>query len=213
MEHAIILFFVTFSASLMGFVPPGLLNLTAARISTKKGRHNGIMFSAGASVTVSLQAYLAVLISRYLYNNPLVIDLLLKIALIVFAFFAVYFFVLARKNKEKKIHFDEVENTGRRNSFFKGLFMAVLNVLPIPYFSALNAAWNVSGWIKFEIIDILIFTLAAGLGAFAMFYMYAVFFTKVQSRSRRFSKYSDYILSVLMLVLLVITLIRIFYGE
>src|SRR5690606_7830324 len=102
MSHLIILFFATFSASLMAIVFPGLVNITAAKTSAKKGKTNGIVFATGASIVVSLQAYLGVLISKYLYKNPFVIDLLLKIALVVFAFFAIYFFILANKNKHKK---------------------------------------------------------------------------------------------------------------
>lgn len=210
MKHLAILFFSTFSAALMGVVPPGLINMTAAKISSRKGRSNGIIFALGASITVVAQAYLAVIISKYLYNNPFVIDALLKIALVVFGFFAVYFFIVAKKSKEKK--FKEVD-ISRKGSFFKGMLLAMVNLLPIPYFCGLNAAWKVSGWIKFELWDVLTFIIAAGSGTFAMLYMYVVYFDKLQAKSDRFSKYSDYILSVLMLILVIITFLRIFYGE
>ncbi|ETN93792.1 LysE type translocator [Zhouia amylolytica] len=210
MEHLAILFFATFSAALMGVVPPGLINMTAAKVSLTKGKANGILFATGASTTVVAQAYVAVLISKYLYNNPFVIDILLKIALVVFGFFAVYFFIVARKNKEKK--FKEVD-VSKRGSFLKGMLLALVNLLPIPYFCGLNAAWKVSGWIKFQLWDVLTFIIAAGAGTFAMLYMYVVYFDKLQAKSDRFSRYSDYVLSVLMLILVIITFIRIFYGE
>ncbi|WP_340077332.1 LysE family transporter [Leptobacterium sp. I13] len=210
MVHLVILFFATFSAALMATVPPGLLNMNAAKIAVKKGKSDGILFSLGISTTVVLQAYVAVLISKYLYNNPFVLDILLKIAIIIFAGFAIYFFLMARKNRKKKI---TVRDVSKKNSFFKGLLLAPLNVLIIPYYSGLNAAWNVSGWIKFEWQDILIFILAAGMGTFSMLYMYVVYFNKMESKTNRFSKYSDYILSVLMLILVVITFIRIIYRD
>ena len=210
MIHLLILFFATFSAALMGVAPPGLINITAAKISSEKGKMNGILFATGASVTVVLQAYIAVLISKYLYNNPFVLDILLKIALLIFAFFAIYFFIMARKNGEQKVR--KKAEVKKRNSFYKGVFLAILNILPIPYFCGLNAAWNVSGWIKFQLSDILVFIMAAGMGTFAMLYLYVVYFDKLQTRSDRFSRYSDYILSVLMFILLIITLIRILYA-
>ncbi|UNZ00114.1 lysine transporter LysE [Zhouia spongiae] len=210
MEHLAILFFATFSAALMGVVPPGLINMTAAKVSLTKGKVNGILFASGASATVVAQAYVAVLISKYLYNNPFIIDILLKIALVVFGFFTVYFFIVARKKKEKKIK--EVD-VSKRGSFLKGMLLALVNLLPIPYFCGLNAAWKVSGWIKFEVWDVLVFIIAAGSGTFAMLYMYVVYFDKLQAKSDRFSRYSDYVLSVLMLILVIITFIRIFYGE
>lgn len=208
MANLIILFFVTFSAALLGVVPPGLINLNAAKISTHKGKLNGIIFAGGASIVVVLQAYLAVLISKYLHNNTFIIDALLKVAVIVFALFAIYFFVIARKNKKKRIR---VVKVSKKSSFFKGIFLAMLNVLPIPYFAGLCATWNYSELMVFEIIDIIVFVLGAGLGTFAMLYMYVFYFDKLQSNTSSFSKYSDYILSVLMLILLVITLARIVY--
>lgn len=210
MTHLIILFFATFSAALMGVVFPGLVNISAARAGSTKGKQGGIIFSIGASASVMIQAYIGVLISKYLYNNPFVIDILLKVALAIFAFFSVYFLVIAKKNKVKKKRVVQIK---RKNLFFKGMLIAFLNVLPIAYFCGLNAAWKVSGWIKFELADILTFIIAAGLGTFAMLYMYVFYFDKLESKTDYFSRYSDYILSALMAILLIITLIRLFYGD
>ena len=41
MTHVLILFFVTFSAAFMATVPPGLLNMNAAKTSVEKGKLNG----------------------------------------------------------------------------------------------------------------------------------------------------------------------------
>lgn len=208
MTHLIILFFVTFSAAFMATVPPGLLNMNAAKTSVKKGKLNGIMFSLGVSSMIMMQAYIAVMISKYLYRHPEIINLLLKIALGVFAFFALYFFVSAKREKAKKIKMVKVS---KKNSYFKGMLLATLNLLTIPYYSGLNAMWNASGWIKFEIWDILTFIIAAGSGTFTVLYLYTVYFYKLEAKTDRFSKNSNYILSALMMVLLVITIFRIFY--
>ncbi len=208
MTHILILFFATFSAAFMATVPPGLLNMNAAKTSVEKGKVNGIIFSLGVSTMIMLQAYIAVFISKFLYRNPEVIDILLKIAIAIFAFFAIYFFVIAKRYKEKK--FKEV-NLSKKNSFYKGLLLAALNLLTIPYYSGLNAMWNEAGWIKFEAQDITTFVVAAGAGTFSVLYLYTFYFDKLETKTNRFSKNSNYILSALMLLLLVITLIRIFY--
>ncbi|WP_298416972.1 lysine transporter LysE [uncultured Kordia sp.] len=210
MTDFIILFFITFSAALLGVVPPGLINITAAKISTQKGKMNGVIFSVGAALIVVIQAFIAVLISKYLYKNREVIDTLLKVALVIFGLLGIYFFIIAKKKKEKRIRMVKVSKKG---SFFKGIFLATLNVLPIPYFAGLNALWNVSGLMEFTVAYIIVFVLAAGLGTFAMLYMYVFYFDKSQSSSGKFSKHSDYILSILMLVLVIITLIRIFFKS
>lgn len=208
MTHILILFFATFSAAFMATVPPGLLNMNAAKTSVEKGKMNGVIFSLGVSSMIMVQAYIAVLISKFLYRNPEVIDLLLKIAIAVFAFFAIYFFVTAKRNKEQKLK--EVK-VSKKNSFYKGVLLAALNLLTIPYYSGLNAMWNEAGWIKFEAKDITTFVVAAGAGTFSVLYLYTFYFDKLETKTNRFSKNSNYILSALMLVLLVITLIRIFY--
>lgn len=208
MEHLLILFFATFSAAFMATVPPGLLNMNAAKISVEKGKTNGIIFSLGVSTMIIIQAYISVLISKFLFKNPEIIDLLLKIALIVFAFFAIYFFVKAKK---KKLNRPKIVKVSKKNSFFKGILLAALNLLTIPYYSGLNAMWNASGWIQFQFRDIATFILAAGCGTFTVLYLYTVYFTKLETKNNGFSKNSNYILSALMMLLLVITLIRIFY--
>jgi threonine/homoserine/homoserine lactone efflux protein len=208
MEHLLTLFFATFSAAFMATVPPGLLNMNAAKISVEKGKANGIIFSLGVSTMIIAQAYISVLISKFLFKNPEIIDLLLKIALIVFAFFAVYFFVKAKK---KKLNRPKIVKVSKKNSFFKGILLAAVNLLTIPYYSGLNAMWNASGWIQFQFRDIATFILAAGCGTFTVLYLYTVYFTKLETKNNGFSKNSNYILSALMLLLLVITLIRIFY--
>ncbi len=208
MEHLIILYFATFSAAFMATVPPGLLNMNAAKTSVEKGKLNGIMFSIGVSVMIMMQAYIAVLISKFLFRNPEVIDLLLKIAIGVFAFFAIYFYVSAKREDSHQM---KMVKTSKKNSFFKGMLLAALNLLSIPYYSGLNAMWNASGWIKFQVWDIATFILAAGCGTFSVLYLYTVYFNKLETKTHRFSKNSNYVLSALMLILLVITIIRIVY--
>ena len=208
MTHLILLFFATFSAAFMATVPPGLLNMNAAKTSVEKGRLNGVIFSLGVATMIMTQAYIAVHISKFLFNNPDIIKVLQKIALGVFAFFAIFFFLSAKKDKKKSIEFVKVR---KRNSYFKGLLLASVNLLTIPYYSGVNAMWKATGWINFELWDTLTFVLAAGCGSFTVLYLYTVYFFKLEAKTNRFSKNSNYILSLLMLVLLAITIIRIFY--
>ncbi len=210
MTHLLILFFVTFSAAFMATVPPGLLNMNAAKTSVEKGKNNGIIFSLGVSTMIMMQAYLAVLISKFLFNNPEVIDLLMKIALGIFAFLAAYFFIKAKKIKPNKIR---IVKMSKKNSFFKGMLLAALNLLTIPYYSGLNVMWNASGWINFQVWDITTFILAAGSGTFTVLYLYTFYFNKLELKTKNFSKNSNYVISVLMVILLIITIIRLFYRD
>ena len=64
-------------------IPPGLLNMTAAKISLKEGYSRGIMFSIGVCIIVVVQTYVAVIFARYLSNHPDVIDILQRVALVI----------------------------------------------------------------------------------------------------------------------------------
>lgn len=206
MPHIFFLFFATFAAAFLATLPPGLLNMNAAKVSVEKGKLNGVIFSLGVSTMIMIQVYIAVLISKYLHDNPEVIDLLLKIALLVFAFFALFFFFKARKDTQETV---KIVQVSKRNSFLKGFLLAAVNLLIIPFYSGLNMMWNASGWIKFEVTDILTFVLAAGFGTFSVLYLYTIYFNKMAANTNRFSKNSNYIISVLMVILFCITLIRI----
>lgn len=207
MTHLLILFFATFSAAFVATIPPGLLNMNAAKTSVEKGELNGVVFSLGVSVMIIAQAYVAVLISKFLYNNPEVVEVLLKIAIVVFAFLAIYFFIIAKRDKKKKI---KIVNVSKKNSFFKGILLAAINLLTIPYYSGLHTMWNASGWIKYGVYDILVFILAAGCGTFSVLYLYVFYFNKLEAKTTKFSKNSNYILASLMMILLIITLVRIY---
>ncbi|MEH6680629.1 MAG: LysE family transporter [Sediminicola sp.] len=206
MSHLIFLFFATFSAGFLATVPPGLLNMNAAKTSVEKGRLNGIIFSLGVSCMIMVQAYIAVLISKFLHRHPEVIAILLKVALLVFGFFAIYFFLQAKKTRKK---LDKALQASKKNSFFKGVLLAGVNLLTIPYYSGLNAMWKASGWIKFQWQDIAIFVVAAGTGTFLVLYLYTIYFYKMEMSSKAFSKNSNYILCALMVLLLILTIVRI----
>ena len=207
MQHLLILYFATFSAAFMATVPPGLLSVNAAHTSVEKNKLNGIIFSLGVSTMIMLQATVAVFISKFLHKNPDVVAVLLKIAIGVFATLSVYFFMAARSNKKKKIKEIKIS---KRSSYFKGIFLAGVNLLTIPYYSGLNIMWNASGWIKFQVLDIATFVLAAGTGTFSVLYLYVFYFDKLEHKTNKFAKNANYILGFLMLVLLIITIVRVY---
>ena len=207
MQQLFFLFLGTFLAAFFASLPPGLLNMNAAKTSIEKGKANGIMFGFGVSVTVMIQAYISVRITKYLLRNSEIIELLLQIALIIFAILAFFFFVKAKKQHSKPIEFVQSK---KRGSFTKGVFLATINILSIPYYSGLNTIFHKQNLMNYKVIDEVFFILASGLGTFLVMYLYAFYFNKMERKTKRFSNNSNYILSVLMAVLFIITAIRLF---
>lgn len=201
------LFLVTFFASLIGVIPPGLVNMTVARTCLERGKNNGLLVATGASVVVIAQATIAILFAKYIFFNPFIKNMLLRTGAVVFFFMAIYFFVKAKKDNPKVKEY----KGAHARSFFKGMMMSLINVLPIPYFCAIAAGMSVSGKIEYDAIKILWFGLAGGLGTFAALYLYVLSFLKIESKTATITKYSNYFMAGLMIVLVVITLARIMY--
>jgi len=208
MEYYSTLFFITFSAAFLGTMPPGMLNLTALKIRVSKGKKNAYLYTLGVCIIILIQALIGVQVSKYLYNHPEVIDLLMKIAIGVFAILSVYFYASAKKVKDERT---KIASDKKRNDFLKGLILASLNMLAIPYYSGINAMWRSSGWIEFNPVDTTVFVLGASLGTAAVLLFYVLYFKNVKIEKHRFSKRLNYMLSALMVILVMITVIRLYY--
>lgn len=207
MQQLGILFVFTFGAAFLATLPPGLLNMNAAKTSVEKGKSNGVIFGLGVAIVVMLQAYLAVRIAKYLSKNVEVIQLLMQVALVVFAILAIFFFIKGKKRNDQEAHF---KPSKKRSSFTKGAFLASINLLSIPYYSGMNTIFHQQGFMNYKVIDEVVFILAAGIGTFLVMYLYAFYFNKMEHKTKSFSKKSNYILSALMVVLFLITAVRLY---
>ena len=88
-----VIFFLGLLVALIGVIPPGLLNMTAAKISLKEGHVRGIMFSIGVCIIVFAQTYIAAIFARYLSIHAEVIDILQRIAFVIFVLITIYYFL------------------------------------------------------------------------------------------------------------------------
>lgn len=198
---------ITYFAALLGVVPPGLVNMSVAKTCVQHGKKEGIFVAVGATFIVLFQAWIAILLAKYIFDNPYVQNVLLRAGVVIFILMAVYFFIIAQRKKTEV----EVHHTTGFKSLVKGMIISALNIFPIPYFCAVGAALNVRGGVDYDIAQMLFFVSAAALGSFTTLYFYVVFFARIEDQSSYFSKYSNYFMAALMMVLVIITLIRIFY--
>lgn len=136
-------FLIGFFGALIGVIPPGLINMYAAKVSMKEGRKKGMLFSIGVCVTVMIQTYIALLFARYIEMHPGIVDLLQKVALGIFISLTIYFIFIAKDTRREIRDNDSYSKTSR---FFSGMFLAVLNLLPLPYWIYLGITFSVFGW-------------------------------------------------------------------
>ena len=200
------IFFVGLVIALIGVIPPGLLNMTAAKISLKDGSKNGLVFSVGVCVIVCVQTYIAAILARYLNNHPEVVDILQRVALIIFILITVYFLLLARKQPKPDV---EANLKSRQSRFFQGMLLSSLNMFPIPYQAYMTITLASFGWLTFDSISIASYVAGSAMGTFIMLYIYIFFFDKIKNKKITSQKSMNYIIGGITGIISVFTLINI----
>lgn len=193
--------------SLLGVAPPGLLNMTAAKISLKDGHIRGVVFSIGACVIVLMQTFIAVICARYLIKHPDVVIVLQRIALVIFILISMYFFFIAKG--DGNVTNDKIpEVRSKKSRFFQGLFMSALNMFPVPYHAYMSVTLASFGWLTFSQSDIFSYVLGSVIGTYVMLYLYMVFFDKIKSTRFKSQKNMNRLIGTVTLVIALITLIN-----
>jgi len=198
-------FIIGLIAAIVGVIPPGFLNLAAAKISMSEGRKKGLLFSLGVSVTVFFQTYIALLFARYLDNHPNIVDMLQKVALGIFLCITIYFFFIAkdiRKENSRQTH------KSKTNRFFSGMFLSVLNLLPLPYWVYISITFSTFGWFKFSQPELLLTVIASAMGTFTVLALYVWFFRPKDS-PKRLKLNMNYIIGSITAVISIITFFKI----
>lgn len=200
------IFFLGLIIALVGVIPPGLLNMTAAKISLKEGHNRGIVFSIGVCCIVVAQTYIAAIFARYLSNHPEVVDILQRVAFVIFVLITVYFLFIVKEKPKTRI---EPQMRSKHSRFFQGVFLSSINVFPIPYQAYMTVTLASAGWLDFEQISIMSYVAGAATGTFVMLYMYIFFFDKIKSKRMTSQKNMNYIIGGITGVISIVTLINI----
>lgn len=198
-------FAIGFAAALLGVIPPGLLNMSAAKISMKHGSKSAMLFSAGVAITVCIQTYIALLFARYLDGHPEVVDLLQKVAVGIFLCITIYFFFIAKDSRREVPSHVKYSKTNR---FFYGMLLAVLNLLPLPYWVYISITFSAFGWFSFEQPGLWSAVVASGLGTLTMLGLYVLFFRQKQDKPV-INVNMNYIIGLITAIITVITFVKI----
>ncbi|WP_439150930.1 LysE family transporter [Winogradskyella sp.] len=201
-----VVFFLGLFVALIGVIPPGLLNMTAARISLKEGAGRGIMFSTGVCIIVFVQTYIAAIFARYLSNRPDIVEILQRVAFVIFVLITIYFLVLASKQKEAKV---ETEIKSKHGRLLHGMLLSALNVFPIPYQAYMTITLASFGWMDFQRTSIVTYVTGAAMGTFVMLYFYIFFFDKIKDKNFTSQKSMNYSIGIITGLVALITFINI----
>ncbi len=166
--------------SIIGIIIPGMLNMTIAKISVNENRNQALRFAFGAILVVFFQAFLGTYFAKFLDANPVFSEGLKKIGTLIFITITIVFTILGMQaHKKNKI---TVEIRNKKNRFFYGMALSAINMLAIPWYAFTSLLVASKKWFYYDIISILMFSMAAAFGTYVVFYWYAVFFKKIEHK-------------------------------
>ncbi|TGD58424.1 lysine transporter LysE [Flavobacterium humi] len=173
--------FLGFITATIGIFPPGLINMTAAKISVQDGKTRAMLFTSGALVVIFFQTLLALVFARYIDAHQEVVILLREIGFGIFSVLTLYFFFLA-KGPKKQVK-EEIKIKSKKSRFFLGMLISAINFFPIPYYVFVSVGLASFGYFSFHSAAIYTFVIGVVFGSFAVFYAYIAFFKKIESKT------------------------------
>jgi threonine/homoserine/homoserine lactone efflux protein len=195
-----------FIASAIGISIPGLINMTATKVSMKDGRDRALLFILGALIVIFFQTYIAILFARYIDSRPDVIVLFREVGFGIFVALSIYFFFFAKKSNAKG---ETVKIRSKTSRFFLGMLLSALNFFPIPYYVFITITLASFGYFSFESTEIMLFLIGVVLGSFSVFYYYIRFFNKLESKTDFFNKNMNAIIASVTGIIALVTLVNI----
>ncbi|HSN47502.1 MAG TPA: hypothetical protein VLR29_01960, partial [Flavobacterium sp.] len=76
--------FFGFISAIVGIVPPGLINMTAAKVNHKEGKRNALWFVLGAILVICFQVFFAILFAKTINRRPDLVTLMREIGFGIF---------------------------------------------------------------------------------------------------------------------------------
>jgi threonine/homoserine/homoserine lactone efflux protein len=180
--------------------------MTVAKISLKEGHVRGVVFSIGVCVIVLVQTYIAAIFARYLSMHPEVVDILQRVAFVIFILLTIYYLFIAKSQPKQQI---QPKIKSKHSRFFQGMFMSSINVFPIPYQAYMTITLASFGWLDFSQISIISYISGATMGTFVTLYMYIFFFEKISGKTFTSQKSMNNLIGGITGIIAIVTLINI----
>lgn len=166
--------------SIIGIIIPGMLNMTIAKISVKENQQQALNFAFGAVVVVFFQAFLGTYFAKFLDAHPFFSEGLKKIGTFIFIGLTIAFIIMGFKAKSKKRKKVIIET--KKNRFLYGVVMSSLNMFAIPWYAFTSLMMASKDWFVYDLLSIVLFSLSAASGTYFVFYLYALYFKKIEHK-------------------------------
>ncbi len=170
----------------IGILPPGLINMTAAKVSVKDGKNRAFMFVFGALIVIFFQTLIALIFARYIESHQEISLLFKEIGFVIFSILTVYFFFIAKKPASNVQ--ENIKIKSKKSRFFLGMMISAINFFPIPYYVFMSVSLASLGYFNFDETSIYMFASGVVLGSFLVFYGYIIFFKNLETKTTFISK-------------------------
>jgi threonine/homoserine/homoserine lactone efflux protein len=198
--------FFGFISAFIGIIPPGLINMTAAKVNHKEGKRNALWFVLGAILVICFQVFFAILFAKIINRRPDLVTLMREIGFGIFTALTIYFLLIAKKPKGKS---KKLKNKSKTKRFFLGMLLSALNFFPIPYYVFISISLASYKLFSFDTTSIFIFVNGVIVGSFLVFYFYISFFNRIESKRDFIMKNMNTIIGSITGLIAIITLINI----
>jgi len=198
--------FFGFISAIVAIIPPGLINMTAAKVNHREGKRNALWFVLGAILVICVQVFFAVLFAKIINHRPDLVVLLREIGFGIFTALTIYFLLIAKQPKGKS---KKLKNKSKTKRFFLGMLLSALNFFPIPYYVFISISLASYKLFSFETTSILIFVTGVVIGSFLVFYFYISFFNRIENKRDYLMKNMNTIIGSITGLIAIITLINI----
>jgi threonine/homoserine/homoserine lactone efflux protein len=202
----VLLIVTGFVLSLVGTLPPGMINITVAMTTLRKGFMAGATVAVGAVCVEWLQAFVSVKFSDILTSNAHFHTTLQLLALLIFSALAVYYLFLAP---------DTVPSSdgsrGSRTDFAKGMAVSAANVLAFPYWIFYGTYLGARGWLDGSLSDVVIFASSTSAGTCTALLSYALLSRQILRKVKDVVRVTNRIVGIIFLILTLLEAINLLW--
>ena len=194
--HYLELILIGIFTAIIGSAIPGLLNMTVVKIGKQEGSKSAYTFMAGTAVTIALQVYIAIFLTKFINFNAEVTKIFREVGLAVFLLITIYFLFFAKKQDQKKKRKKEkqIGEVQQKNKFIYGVILSAINVFPVPFYVFLSATLKSYHISVFNQPNSSIFALGVVLGSMIIFSLYLKFFSSKTEENSFILKHINYVI-------------------
>jgi len=154
------LFFIAFTLGFVGYLPLGNINLTVVQMSVGEEKRRWQAFILFAALMEFIYCFGCLYGMQMLLKQPQLITALSWSAVVIFFLLGIFSF----------LHKPTEHSSGVK----RGILIAILNPLQVPFWLVWGVYVMQNGWVKQEALSIAMFSFVCALGTIAVLYTYAI---------------------------------------